>query len=163
MSAQASPLSVELELFTFDRKRRADARFTNPEFKPEWGEHIAQFWIKSSDGREKVFAIEPPMPHLTVWRWAEFDVTATFDGWRLSPDGRGWWKVEWAPNTPCFGDWEWASQSTLHSTLWKRSRIQCARKTHHRASNQSGFTDESPTDLVRQSPQCINTRNVEGC
>ncbi|TVQ34583.1 MAG: hypothetical protein EA376_00035 [Phycisphaeraceae bacterium] len=104
--------------------RRTNAALRGrPDFPEGWPEPRAQYWVTvalEGDWAERFHAVEPPVPHLTVWRFMPeggepFEATATFAAFSN------------ASGVPTFthrhppGDgWEFVGPTTDHSTLWRR-------------------------------------------
>lgn len=101
---------------------RKAARGTRPVFPPEWGDPVGQHWSTVCDDKETVHDEEPDGPHLTVWRWRDFEVTATFDIPSTSTDFNGGFTTTWDPVTPRGTGWKEVGPTNNRSTLWLRPR-----------------------------------------
>jgi hypothetical protein len=110
-----------------DKLRRQAARKKYaPTFPAEWGDPVTKYWlVRGPRGEEYVLPIMPKNgPHLTVWRFAGFEATATFNLCGLiedtRPPQRGRYLMEWLRILPPVGEWNEAAPTDLHSTLWTR-------------------------------------------
>lgn len=69
-----------------DARRREIARMQDaPRFPAEWGDYLAKYWIVTGRRGEQCVSPIPPVDGkgLTVWRFADCEITATFDLWRV--------------------------------------------------------------------------------
>lgn len=84
-----------------DERRRNIARMQDaPRFPADWGRYLVKNWIvPAADGGSFVSTIAPTSGvGLTVWRFADFEVTATFDSWRMDIDvATGGWGLSFQP------------------------------------------------------------------
>lgn len=107
-----------------DERRRAIAETQEaPLFPAEWGAPLAKYWIVPGPGGEQCASPIPPVDGkgLTVWRFAEFEVTATWDLWRIDFDAVApRWGLSFHKNPPPVGEWEEAGPTDNYSTLWRR-------------------------------------------
>ncbi|MCA1775117.1 MAG: hypothetical protein LC676_05775 [Loktanella sp.] len=117
------------ELEIVDMERRQIALMSDPAFPAEWGEPLAKYWeVPGPDGEQCVSPIAPhDGPSLAVWRWTDFEATATFDKWLFGPDPRNpipsRLALEWCSTPPPVGEWERAVLAGNFSTLWTRPLV----------------------------------------
>ena len=104
-----------------DERRRAIATMHSPRFPTEWGTPVAKYWSIPGPNGEQCESIIAPVegPSLTVWRWADFEVTATFDRWKIETGPAGW-GLSFNKNPPPVGEWQEAGPTDNYSTLWRR-------------------------------------------
>lgn len=119
--AQRERLTAK-KLAIVDQLRRNNAKERDaPAFPAEWPPPVAKYWVRVfSDDVERLYPIEPTMPHLTIWRFAPegaaaFEVTAIFG--RFCDVA----VPTFVHSQPPGEDWEWVGPTTDHSMLWCRS------------------------------------------
>ncbi|MCV2881706.1 hypothetical protein [Actibacterium sp. XHP0104] len=116
------------------RACREAALGTTPAFPPEWGPPISQHWLsvgrsygpRGETEREAVNDTKPELPSLTVWRWADFEVTATFDipctrsipG--TTPGSFATAETVWEQVMPRGKRWAYVGPTANRSSLWRR-------------------------------------------
>lgn len=106
-----------------NKRRRAIAQMLEaPLFPEDWGAPLAKYWIVQTAGGEYYTSPTPILRSwtLTVWRWEDFEATATFDLWKLDEQGNGGWGLSFHTNPPRVGQWEKVGPTDNYSTLWRR-------------------------------------------
>lgn len=122
-----------------DARRRAIAYMIDAPLFPEaWGTPSAKYWIvQNADSEQEVTFVRPAFGQksLTVWRFADFEATATFNVWWAEgfDDDEGFGGgIRFRKSPPmgwAAGDWEEAGPTDNYSTLWRRPLIQKAART----------------------------------
>lgn len=123
---KAALLAVWNEAVIADQSRKESARVAGaPVFPAKWGEPCGKHWLVVRAGKEVALPNRPlDEAHLTVWRFANFEATATFDTWSIYGDARSALFVQFQSVQPVGEGWQGAGETSDQSTLWRRPLVQ---------------------------------------